>query len=188
MHSGPLNALQQLLGSFLGTCLPLYFLSCACLSGSLESAVDPQLAPAHAGQPSSSPLSQPVATIHTVFAVSLYLHISLFFGIAKLGLTTAAGGPRENGHHAKVYFPATHKAAFPVQLRCPTLAEAARQIRRYEALAFRILSSFVLSGEVRRRRPMLPAGSFAARVPLPHSPLRPPAAAPPALLQSAPRR
>jgi hypothetical protein len=106
-----------------------------------------------------------VAAIHTVFAVSLYLHISLFFGIAKLGLTTAAGGPRENGHHAKVYFPATHKAAFPVQLRCPTLAEAARQIRRYEALAFRILSSFVLSGEVRRSRPMLPAGSLAALVP-----------------------
>ena len=101
----------------------------------------------------SSPLSQPAAT-YPVFAVSLYLHVSLFFGIAKLGLTTTAGGPRENGHHAKVYFPVTHMAAFRVHLQCPTLDEAARQIRRCEALAFRILSSFVLSCEVRRRRPL----------------------------------
>ena len=84
------------------------------------------------GQPFSSlsghpNLSQPDS--HTTFTVSLYLHVSLFFGIAKLGLTTAAGGPRENGHHAKVYLPATHKAAFRVQLRCPTLDEAARHIR-----------------------------------------------------------
>ena len=137
-------------------------------------------------------LSQP--DIHTTFTVSLYLHVSLFFGIAKLGLTTAAGGPRENGHHAKVYFPATHKAAFRVQLRCPTLDEAARHIRRYEALAFRILSSFLLCGEVHRRpaRPALSAEAFASAplVPGPPSSLASAssAAAPPALLQSEPRR
>lgn len=85
-----------------------------------------------------------------VFLVSLYLHASLFFGVVKLGLTTAAGGPRERGHHAKVYFPATHMAAFRILLPCPSPAKAARQLRRYEQLAFRILSVFVLSGEVRR--------------------------------------
>ena len=49
-------------------------------------------------------------------------------------------------------------------------------IRRYEALAFRILSSFLLCGEVHRRppRPALSAGAFAPLVPRPpadqHSP------------------
>ena len=91
---------------------------------SLESAVEPSPTPARApAQQPSSPLSQP-ATTHPVFAVSLYLHVSLLFGIAKLGLTTTAGGPREKGHHAKVYFPVTHMAAFRVHLRCPTLDEA----------------------------------------------------------------
>ena len=129
--------------------------------------------PSCVGQPSSN-LLLPQPAIETTFAVSLYLHVSLFFGIAKLGLTTAAGGPRENGHHAKVYFPATHKAAFRIQLRCPTPHEAARQIRRYEALAFSILSSFILCGEVRcaaqssRQHLLLPSCpsallSFAAR-------------------------
>ena len=82
------------------------------------------------------------------FYVSLYLHVSLFFGIVKLGITTFAGGPRESGQHAKVYFPAIHKAAFRIKLSCKSKEEAAKLIRRYETLAFHILSVFVLCGEV----------------------------------------
>lgn len=82
------------------------------------------------------------------YDVSLYMHVSLLYGVVKLGLTTAAGGPRECGQHAKVYFPATHKAAFGIKLHCENKNEAARQVKRYEALAFHILSVFVLCGEV----------------------------------------
>ena len=83
-----------------------------------------------------------------LFSVSLYMHISLFYGIVKLGLTASAGGPRESGQHAKVYFPTTHKAAFKIKLYCNSEAEAAKQTRRYETLAFHILSAFILCGEV----------------------------------------
>ena len=82
------------------------------------------------------------------FAASLYLHVSLFFGIVKLGLTTNAGGPRESGQHAKVFFPVIHKAVFGVKLYCSSQEVAAKLIKRYEDLAFRILSKFILCGEV----------------------------------------
>ncbi len=82
------------------------------------------------------------------FDVSLYMHVSLLYGMVKLGFTTASGGPRECGQHAKVYFPTTHKAAFRIKLHCDNQEEAARQAKRYEALAFHILAVFVLCGEV----------------------------------------
>ena len=84
-----------------------------------------------------------------IFDVSLYMHVSLLYGMVKLGLTTASGGPRECGQHAKVYFPTTHKAAFGIRLHCNSQDEAARQVKRYEALAFHILYVFVICGEVR---------------------------------------
>ena len=82
------------------------------------------------------------------YKVSLYLHVCLFFGIVKMGYTTRRGGPREQGQHVKVYFPSAHKAAFGFVVFCRNAREAVVKTKMYETLAFRILSVFVLQGEV----------------------------------------
>ena len=65
-----------------------------------------------------------------------------------MGYTTRRGGPREQGQHVKVYFPSAHKAAFGFVVFCRNAREAVVKTKMYEALAFRILSVFVLQGEV----------------------------------------
>jgi len=91
---------------------------------------------------------QHVDEVLNPYEVSLYLHVSLFFGIVKIGYTTRRGGPREQGQHVKVYFPCAHKAAFGFVVFCRNAREAVVKTKMYETLAFRLLSVFVLQGEV----------------------------------------
>jgi hypothetical protein len=91
---------------------------------------------------------QHVDEVRNPYKVSLYLQVCLFFGVVKIGYTTRRGGPREKGQHAKVYFPSAHKAAFGFVVFCRNAKEAKVTTKMYETLAFRILSVFVLEGEV----------------------------------------